>query len=103
MCGSRASGSHVHKGLDMGSLFRFDYLFSAGVEVFEVAEGWRVTCSDYVANEWSEVYPSLSLALLRVANLVACIDADSNGLFASDSAEFVSVGAEFLRGQVVIP
>jgi hypothetical protein len=87
----------------MGSLFRFDYLYSAGIEVCEVAEGWRVTCSDYVANEWSEVYPSLALALLRVANLVACIDADSDGLFASDSAEFVLVGTKFLGGQVIIP
>jgi hypothetical protein len=87
----------------MGLVFRFDYLSSAGVEVYELAEGWRVTCSDYVANEWTEVYPSLALAMLRVANLVACIDADTNGLFFSDSAEFVSVGAEFLDSQVIIP
>ena len=99
MCGSRAGGGYVTKGVVMGLVVDFSLDNRAYIEVHEVREGWRLTCGDFVANEWSEVYPSLALAMLRVANLVACGEV---GLFASNCGEFARVGEEFLSGQVII-
>ena len=69
---------------------------SASVSVRHGADGrgflWT---TDYVANDWLEVFPTLAMALGRFALLVACSANDWARMFAVDSAEFVSEWSEF--------
>jgi hypothetical protein len=81
----------------------FDYAESVRVTIYDTGEGFGLICGDYVANEWEEIYPSLSLALLRAAVLVGCGECNFRGFFTSNSEEFTKVGAEFLRSQVSLP
>jgi hypothetical protein len=69
---------------------------SAGVSVRTGSDGrgflWT---TDYVANDWLEVFPTLAMALGRFALLVACSGDEWARMFAVDSAEFVSKWSEF--------
>jgi hypothetical protein len=60
-------------------------------------KGYRLSWDDGVANEWVETYPALSLAMARVAALVACLE-ESHRTFTHDELEFVSVADAFLYG-----
>lgn len=87
----------------MRHAIKFDYNETVSVEIYDIGGAYGLVCGDYVANEWEEVFPTLSLALLRAAALVACGEVGFRGFFTSDSEEFRKVGAEFLRGQVSLP
>lgn len=82
-------------------ILKFDYDNRSYIEVDNTGDGFSVTCGDYVANEWVEVYPSLSLALLRVAVLVKCGEHDFEKLFAKDPDTFARSGVLFLNGEVI--
>lgn len=83
------------------NILKFDYDNRSYIEVDNTGDGFSVTCGDYVANEWVEVYPSLSLALLRVAVLVKCGEHDFEKLFAKDADTFARSGVLFLNGEVI--
>ena len=46
-----------------------------GAEIVET-EGFELRWTDYVANDWSETYPSLALAVIRLGLLIAAVDQD---------------------------
>lgn len=83
------------------NILKFDYDNRSYIEVDNTGDGFSVTCGDYVANEWTETYPTLSLALLRVAVLVKCGEHDFEKLFAKDADTFARHGVLFLNGEVI--
>jgi hypothetical protein len=84
----------------MVTVFEFDFRHESYILVSDTGEGFSVTCGDYVANEWVETFPTLSLALLRVAVLVKCGESDWAMGFANDPATFSIVGESFLDSEV---
>jgi hypothetical protein len=60
---------------------------------------WSVWWSDGVANDWTEFYPTLSLALARTALLVHLSEHDFEQMFTSDADEFAGHATEFLKGE----
>ncbi len=85
----------------MSNVLKFDYQNRSYIEVDDTGDGFSVTCGDYVANEWVEIYPTLSLALLRVAVLVKCGEHDFEKLFTNTPDVFARVGDVFLNGEVI--
>lgn len=51
-------------------------------------EVFRVTWTDYVANDWTESYTTLGAALARVALLVDCGANNFNTFFLQDETEW---------------
>ena len=75
---------------------------SAGVNVRVGSDGRGfIWWTDFVANDWLEVFPSLAMALGRLALLVACSADDWSRMFAGDSAEFVATWSEFEGANLV--
>jgi len=69
---------------------------SVGVSVRTGSDGRGfLWCTDYVANDWLEVFPTLAIALGRFAALVACSRNDWARGFAVDSEKFVSEWSGF--------
>jgi len=69
---------------------------SAGVNVRVGADGRGfIWWTDFVANDCFEVFPTLAMALGRLALMVACSADDWSRMFAGDSAEFATAWAEF--------
>lgn len=85
----------------MKTILQFDYANRSDIEILDTGDGFTVICGDYVANVWEEHYPTLSLALLRVAVLVKCGEHDFEKLFAKDSDTFSRHGDLFLNGEIV--
>jgi sulfur relay (sulfurtransferase) complex TusBCD TusD component (DsrE family) len=56
--------------------------------------------NDGVVNEWSESYPSLSVALARAAVLAACGEANWERGFANDPETFSKLANLFLKSEV---
>lgn len=69
---------------------------SAGVSVRTGSDGrgflWT---TDYVANDWLEVFPTLAMALGRFALLVACSGNQWARGFSVDSENFVNEWSKF--------
>jgi len=55
--------------------------------------------TDGVANDWTESYPLLSLALARFATLVACAENDWQKGFVSSNNDFVLNASLFLESE----
>jgi len=69
---------------------------SAGVNVRVGSDGRGfIWWTDFVANDCLEVFPTLAMALARLALLVACSADNWSRGFAGDSAEFALAWAEF--------
>jgi len=69
---------------------------SASVSVRSGADGRGFLWStDYVANDWLEVFPTLATALGRFALLVACSANDWTPMYKWDSEKFASEWSEF--------
>jgi len=82
---------------------KFDLNNEAEITVQSYGNSFIVSCGDYVANEWSEDYPTLSLALARVAVLVKCGEVGFNASgFKNTRDVFVNVAGEFLNDSVVV-
>lgn len=75
---------------------------SAGVNVRVGADG-RVFIwwTDFVANDWLEVFPTLAMALARLALLVACSGDDWARCWRGDSAEFATAWSDFETANLV--
>lgn len=84
----------------------FDVRGGAGIviEQFDSEGGdtaFRLSWTDYVANTWTEYYPTLSIALLRASLLVACLESTHRDLlFAFDSTTFVRRATNFIEKEV---
>jgi hypothetical protein len=85
----------------MKTILQFDYENRSDIEILDTGDGFTVICGDYVANVWEEKYPTLSLALLRVAVLVKCGEHEFEKLFAKDVDTFARSGVLFLNGEVI--
>lgn len=76
----------------------------SGITVSQLDEDYfakyEVRWTDFVANEWVEVYPELSDALARVSALVKCGESDWNKGFIHNSKDF-QFQAELFFGRVV--
>lgn len=53
-----------------------------------VGDGFELSWTDGVANDWSEVWPQLDVALMRLAMLANCGRHDWDRFFATHDAEF---------------
>ncbi len=61
-----------------------------GIDLAEKRDGsgFVLSWTDYVANEWTEEYPDLSLALLRLAVLQRCAESGFDRMFGQDHQQF---------------
>jgi len=70
-----------------------------GITVSQLDEDYfakyEVRWTDYIANEWIEVYLELSDALARVSALVKCGESDWSKGFAHDNKDFHFQADEF--------
>lgn len=60
---------------------------------------YRVTWTDFVANDWSEQYATLGGALARVALLADCGATDWRSMFLDDEAKWEIEWAGFSAGR----
>ena len=79
-------------------LIRLDLRGKAQATITQVAGGYKLTCFDYVINEWTEKYQDLSVALARLAVLSDCVALD--GVFVTSDDDFTYVANEFLNAEV---
>lgn len=104
-------GVRVHVLLDVATVSQFVMNASgdsspAGVELRRIkrdgTESFVILCEDFVANAWDETFPTLSLALARLAVLAKCAEDNWDTGFINDGDEpgFVDAAKTFLRGQV---
>ena len=59
---------------------------------------YLLTVGDYVANIWSEVFPTLSSALARVALLQRCLETDKG--FLNDPTLFLTNAINFMESEL---
>ena len=52
--------------------YRSGFVYAEIVE----ADGFELRWTDYVANDWSEPYPSLALAVVRLGLVIAAVEDD---------------------------
>lgn len=74
------------------------------IEEFTNKQGdnvFRLRWTDYVVNTWTEFYPTLAIALARVALLSQCVDESEAELFAEDSTTFTYTATKFLTEGVI--
>jgi hypothetical protein len=74
----------------------FDYNGVSGISIEKVDAVFRLRWTDYVVNEWEELFPTLSAALARVSALVACGESDWEKGFATSPEEFTTAADQFL-------
>ena len=67
-----------------------------------VSDGAKVEIwwTDYVTNEWSEIYDSLAQALTRLALLLECMDSDWEKGFLYNAAQHAAKHLEFSNSNV---
>ena len=87
----------------MTDTISFDLFEEAGVEITEFIsskgeKAYAVYWNDYVANEWTEYFPTLAIALARVAVLAEAIERDET--YATNSLEFTFGASKFIAKQL---
>lgn len=68
--------------------------------VVEIDGTYLLWWSDGVANDWEERYPTMALAMLRLAVLCQCAIESDRQFFAHQFAEFSVIGQDFLHQEV---
>jgi len=66
-------------------------------------DGYVLWWSDGVANDWTEFYPSLSLALARLATLAAAAESDWQAGFTSGPADFAREAKKLFNATLSTP
>lgn len=67
----------------------------AAARIEDLGLSAKLWWSDGIANEWTEEYPTVSLAVLRLASLFKCGESNWHDGFALESEQFEQVGEEF--------
>lgn len=83
----------------------FDLMGKSGIviEQFDSEGGdtaFRLLWTDYIANTWAEYYPTLAIALMRVAMLSKCVESDGDLSFAFDQMTFEHHAENFIGKEV---
>lgn len=87
----------------MNDKISFDLFGECGVEITEFTslngeKAYAVYWNDYVVNEWTEYFPTLSVALARVAVLAECVEHGKT--YASNALEFTFDASRFVAKQI---
>jgi hypothetical protein len=82
----------IHKSIEDAIAEKFE----VGVSIYEHDGKFILRWTDFVANEWAEEFPTMSVALLRLASLIACGESDWHNGFNQVPAEFTNLGKDFL-------
>lgn len=87
----------------MTDTISFDLYGECGVEITEFIsnkgdKAYAVYWNDYVANEWTEYFPTLATALARVAVLAEAIE--SGETYATNALEFTFDVSRFISRQL---
>lgn len=78
---------------------RLDFSF----EVKRLDDGrYALTWSDMVVNDWTEIYPSLSIVVARLAVLIALGEEDWTSGFENDQDEFALSAEMFLSYEAAL-
>ena len=83
----------------------FDLFGECGVEITEFVsskgdKAYAVYWNDYMVNEWTEYFPTLSIALARVAVLAEAVE--SGETYATNALEFTFGASKFIAKQLQI-
>lgn len=78
--------------------FIADYI-ETGVSICETDEGFELIWTDFVANQWTEEYKSLSALLLRLAVLVRCGEEAWRLGFTQEPERFMISASQFFTEQ----
>ena len=81
----------------------FDLFGECGVEISEFVSNkgekvYAVYWNDYMVNEWTEYFPTLAIALARVAVLAECVE--NGDVYASSSLDFTFSASRFIGKQI---
>jgi hypothetical protein len=79
----------------------FDLNGVSGITIKKVDAVFALTWTDYVVNEWTENYPTLSVALARAAALVSCGEAGWEKGFAHAPETFSANAEKFLSVEAI--
>jgi acyl carrier protein phosphodiesterase len=78
-----------------------DHMHAEITEWDHSGAAYRLHWTDFVANEWTEYFPDLPTALMRLAVLQRCTEiSDGNGGFEHDARDFVTGAKYFLSREV---
>jgi hypothetical protein len=81
----------------------FDLFGECGVEITEFIsnkgeKAYAVYWNDYMVNEWTEYFPTLSIALARVAVLAEAVEGGET--YANNALEFTFDASKFIAKQL---
>lgn len=71
------------------------------IDYDEQNDRYRLQCDDLVANNWVEYFPTLSLALVRMALVVRCAEANwnLNLYYNADGDHYIDAVEQFITEQ----
>ena len=85
----------------MKALLTLDINGDCGVTVYRADDGRGVIrWTDYLVNEWSEEYDTVSLAIARAAALYACGEESWDKGFVGAPTDFAFAAREFIRQSI---
>ncbi len=76
-------------------IIRFEHVDASGT-IRYVGDGFLLEWNDGVVNEWTETWPRLDVAVVRLALLMACGATDWERGFATHEGEFYQRSTEFI-------
>jgi len=82
----------IHKSIEDAIAEKFE----TGVSIYEHDGKFILRWTDFVANEWAEEFPTMSVALLRLATLIACGESGWRNGFQQEPDGFTNLGKDFL-------
>ena len=71
--------------------------YEVGVEIHENDGKYSLWWTDFVANDITETYDSLPIALARLAVLLACGESDWERFFKDDNEDFGVLAQDFIN------
>lgn len=80
------------------SLYSFIvHKYNVGVELHKADNKYSLWWTDFVANDYTETYDSLPIALAVLAVLLACGDSDWERFFKHDTQDFSVLAQDFIN------
>lgn len=71
---------------------------TVGTVIVAIGSRFDLRWTDYVANDWTEPFESLSAAVARLATLIYCLESDPERMFSTANPDqFAVTAAEFLH------
>jgi hypothetical protein len=71
--------------------------YQVGIQIHEADGKYSLWWTDFVANEYTETYDSLSVAMAGLAVLLACAESDWDRFFKHTNEDFSVLAQDFIN------